>query len=197
MKKNIFKLTSFLMAMIISLQVMSCVKAEAKTRISWYKKMTDGACIFYWVDSGVSYSTEISKAEREIEIPSAGYTNNMKMTKTTRKSSSKMDIYQYSDASSNTVARTYSYKANESMPMPASDKDVYNWYWCKIELNKPLMSKKTAAGRVVTVVHEMLHAYGGKDTYSDDQKSSIMYGYSSRTAKGVTSDANKFLNDKY
>lgn len=43
----------------------------------------------------------------------------------------------------------------------------------------------------------MLHAYGGKDTYSSDQNSSIMYGYSSGTAMGVTSDANSFLNDKY
>lgn len=37
----------------------------------------------------------------------------------------------------------------------------------------------------------------GKDTYSADQKWSIMYGYSSRTATGVTSDANAFLNQKY
>lgn len=43
----------------------------------------------------------------------------------------------------------------------------------------------------------MLHAYGGKDTYSDDQKSSIMYGTSSGTATGVTADANNFLNEKY
>ena len=43
----------------------------------------------------------------------------------------------------------------------------------------------------------MLHAYGGKDTYSADQKSSIMYGYSNGTARGVTADANSFFNSKY
>ena len=59
------------------------------------------------------------------------------------------------------------------------------------------MNQKTSERRTVTCVHEMLHAYGGKDTYSSDQKWSIMYGRSDRTATGVTSDANAFLNEKY
>ncbi len=81
--------------------------------------------------------------------------------------------------------------------MKVSDKEKYDWKWCKVEFNKYMMNQKTYAGRTVTCVHEMLHAFGGKDTYSSDQKWSIMYGYSNRTAKGVTSDANAFLNEKY
>ncbi len=172
-----------------------CVKAA--DRISWNKRMINGGSIFYWVSSDVVYASNIREAETEIEIPTAGYTNSMKMSKTTEKKQSKMDFYQYSDANSTTVASTYSYQAGSQTPMNVSDKDKYDWQWCKIELNKSLMDKKTSKGRTVTCVHEMLHAFGGKDTYSSDQKWSIMYGYSNRTATGVTSDANAFLNDKY
>lgn len=59
------------------------------------------------------------------------------------------------------------------------------------------MKNYTPSKRAPIIVHEMLHAYGGKDTYSSDQKSSIMYGTSDGTATGVTKDANNFLNDKY
>lgn len=59
------------------------------------------------------------------------------------------------------------------------------------------MSDRISSKNTVTVVHEMLHCYGLKDTYSSDQKDSIMYGYSSRTATGLTEDANDVLNDKY
>lgn len=140
MVKRVFRLTSLFFAMLLVLYAFP-ISAEAATRVYWYKRMTDGDCIFYWVDSGVSYSSLINSAEVEIEIPAAGYTNPMRMSKTTTKSSSKMDFYQYSDAASSTIARTYSYKANSSTPMPASDKDIYDWYWCKIELNHSQLQK--------------------------------------------------------
>ena len=172
-----------------------CVKAA--DRICWNKKMNHGGSICYWVSSDVIYTSNIRDAEIEIEIPAAGYKNSMKMSKTTEKKQSQIDFYQYSDANSSTVAATYSYLAGSQTPMYVSDKDNYDWQWCKVELNKALINQKTYAGRTVTCVHEMLHAFGGKDTYSSDQKWSIMYGYSSRTATGVTSDANAFLNEKY
>lgn len=62
-----------------------------------------------------------------MEIPKAGYTNPMKMTKTTNKSSSKMDFYQVSNAGTSAIASTYSYKANSAKPMPVSDKDANNF----------------------------------------------------------------------
>lgn len=51
----------------------------------------------------------------------------MKMTKTTNKSSSKMDFYQVSNAGTSAIASTYSYKANSAKPMPVSDKDANNF----------------------------------------------------------------------
>lgn len=173
------------------------ISVSAADRICWNKKMTRGGSIFYWVSSDVIFTSNIRAAEVEIEIPAAGYTNPMKMTKTTEKQQSQMDFYQYSDANSSTIASTYSYLAGSQTPMYVSDKDNYDWQWCKIELNKPKMNQQTTAKRTITCVHEMLHAFGGKDTYSSDQTWSIMYGYSSGTATGVTSDANAFLNDKY
>lgn len=195
MKKTI-KLMCFFLTVFFVSQTFS-ISTEAATRVYWYKKMASGGSILYWVDSGVTYSTQIRAAEVEIEIPAAGYNNPMTMSKTTTKSSSKMDFYQYSDANSSTIARTYSYTSQNATPMPVSDKDVYDWYWCKIELNHPKLQGLASAKRATIIVHEMLHAYGGKDTYSSDQTSSIMYGYSSGTATGVTSDANSFLNNKY
>ncbi|SHK20054.1 hypothetical protein SAMN02745248_02013 [Hathewaya proteolytica DSM 3090] len=188
---------------VICFVIMGCIifsnaiYVSAADRICWNKKMTGGASIFYWVSSDVIYASNIRNAEIEIEIPAAGYKNPMKMTKTTEKKQSQMDFYQYSDANSSTIAATYSYLAGSQTPMYVSDKDNYDWQWCKIELNKPLMNQRTPAGRTVTCVHEMLHAFGGKDTYSSDQTWSIMYGLSSGTATGVTSDANAFLNEKY
>lgn len=194
--KRLFKRTSLFMALILALQGIPNF-AEAATRICWNKKMTGGSSILYWVDSNVSYSTAIRNAEKEIEIPAAGYSNPMKMSKTTTKSSSKMDFYQISNSGTSAIASTYSYRANSSTPMNVTDKDKYDWYWCKIELNQALMKNFTASKRATIIVHEILHAYGGKDTYSSDQKSSIMYGYSNGTATGVTKDANNFLNEKY
>ena len=170
--------------------------AMAATRVYWYKKMSDGGKILYWVNSSVSYTSQIRSAEIEIEIPAAGYTNNMQLTKTSTQSSSKMDFHQYTDANDTAVARTYSYRANSSSPMVVSDKDYYDWYWCKIELNHSKM-KLYPTKQVKAIVHEMLHGYGGKDTYSSDQTASIMYGDISGSATGVTYDANSFLNAKY
>lgn len=196
MKTRTIKMVGCLIVMfcLVFTNVMCVLAAD---RISWNKKMISGGSILYWVSSDVSYLTNIRAAETEIEIPAAGYKNSMKMSKTTEKSQSKMDFYQYSDANSSTVASTYSFLPGSQTPMSVNDKDLYDWQWCKIELNEDQMNAKTPAGRTVTCVHEMLHAFGGKDTYSSDQKWSIMYGYSSRTATGVTSDANAFLVQKY
>ena len=196
MRKITIKLTSIALCFIFIFQSFT-IQVEAATRVYWYKKMTGGGRIFYWVDSGVEYVSQIGAAEVEIEIPAAGFSNPMKMTKTTTKSSSKIDFYQYDDPSSNTIGSTFCYKANETSPMYISDLDVYDWYWCEIQLNKSRMEERTIVQQVVTIVHEMLHAYGGKDTYEDDQTWSIMYGYGDGSATGVTSDANDFLNDKY
>ena len=196
MSSKVIKLTSMAMCFIFVFQLFA-IQAEAATRVYWYKKMTGGDRIFYWVDSGVEYTSQIGTAEVEIEIPAAGFSNPMKMTKTTTKSSSKMDFYQYYDPSSNTIAYTCLYKANENTPMKVEDLDVYDWYWGEIQLNKSRMDARTSDKQVVTIVHEMLHVYGGKDTYEDDQIWSIMYGTDDSTATGVTSDANAFLNDKY
>ncbi len=194
--KKLFKLTSLFMAVILFMQAIPNF-AEAATRIYWNKKMIDGSSILYWVDSNVSYTTAIRNAEKEIEIPAAGYSNPMKMSKTTTKSSSKIEFWQINNPNITAIARSYSYRPNSSTAMVVTDKDKYNWYWCKIELNQARMKDYTPSKRATIIVHEMLHAFGGKDTYSSDQKSSIMYGTSDGTATGVTKDANNFLNDKY
>ena len=121
----------------------STICVSAADRISWNKRMISGYNIQYWVSSDVTYESDIRSAETEIEIPSAGYSNPMKMTKTTEKKQSKMDFYQYSDANSSTVASTYSYLPGSHTPMNVNDKDNYDWQWCKIELNKPQMDEKT------------------------------------------------------
>lgn len=59
------------------------------------------------------------------------------------------------------------------------------------------MVNYTPSKRATIIVHEMLHVFGGKDTYSSDQKSSIMYGYSTGTATGVIKDAHNFFNNNY
>ena len=58
-------------------------------------------------------------------------------------------------------------------------------------------AQPTNQKRAAIIIHEMLHGFGLKDLYSSLNKNSIMYGYSSGTATGVTSDANQILNDKY
>lgn len=183
--------------LLLSVFLYSILYIQAADRISWNKKMKNGENINYWISSDVSFSSNIREAEVEIEVPAAGYQNNMKMTKTTRKIDSQIDFYQISEPNSNTLAVTYSYLPGSDRPMKVNDKDLYDWQWCKIDLNKPVMDKETYKSRTITCVHEILHAYGGKDTYSPDQRWSIMYGYSNGTATGVTSDANAFLNQKY
>lgn len=100
----------------------------------------------------VTYVSNIRSAETEIEIPAAGYKNSIKMSKTTEKKQSQMDFYQYSDSNSTAVASTYSYQAGSQTPMNVSDKDKYDWQWCKIELNESLMDKKT-------LKEEQLHVF--------------------------------------
>lgn len=102
--------------------------AEAATRIYWNKKMIDGSSILYWVDSDVSYTSAIRNAEKEIEIPAAGYSNPIKMSKTTTKSSSKIDFFQFNDSNITAIAQTYSYRPNSSSAMNVADKDNYDWY---------------------------------------------------------------------
>ena len=194
--KKIIRCISLLLCAIMISQFF-VLPTNAATRVYWYKKMTEGGCIFYWVNPNVSYSSAINAAEVEIELPAAGYSNRMKMSKTTTQSAAKIDFHQVALANSNTTARNYSYRAGESVAMAATDKDIYDWYWCKIELNSNGMYSNISKQKL-TIVHEMLHAFGGKDTYEEDQKYSIMYGYGDdRTATGVTADANAFLNAKY
>ncbi len=63
--------------------------AYAAQKYWWNNKMTGGSSIFYWVsaDAQNRYGSSIKAAEREIEIPLKGYSNNMKMTQTSTKSS--------------------------------------------------------------------------------------------------------------
>ncbi len=197
MKRLLKKLFSVACCLMISQSLILPVKAA--DTIAWENKLIGGSSILYYVDSGcMSYSSVIYSAEVEMEIPAnTSLTNNIKMSRTSIKSSSQMDIYKINQSYTTAVARTSCYLPNSSQPMYVYQKDQYDWYWAKIEINAPLFDDYSYSKQKVIVVHEMLHAYGLRDLYDDSNYWSIMYNNVFGTATGMTVDANNVLRDKY
>jgi hypothetical protein len=166
--------------------------------IDWNNKLTQGANIAYWIDSSCEYTVSIPSAANKLMNP-IGMTNPLVISKTTVKSSSKIDFYQ-KYANDGYVASTSVFRKNSSgvyYQMPVSEKEIYDWVYGEIRLNDYYMGSYTNANREKTIIHEMLHVYGLKDLYDSSNSWSIMYGYSSGTATALTSDANAVLNAKY
>lgn len=103
------KLTIFLVFLVVSYLILSFSQVQASDRISWNGRLSQGKDIHYWVDSAVTYNTNISDAVRKLRFPSGLWNPNI-LTPTTNKPSSKMDFYQYYDSASNTYAFTELYK---------------------------------------------------------------------------------------
>ncbi|RSD21090.1 hypothetical protein [Mesobacillus subterraneus] len=186
---------------IITLAVMlwtGLVTAASAEDIDWNKRLTSGTNIAYWIDSGCEYTVSIPNAVNKLMNPS-GMTNPLIISKTTVKSSSKMDFYQ-NYVNNGIYASTSVFRKNSSgvyYQMPVSEKDTYDWVYGEIKINDYKMGQLTSTPREKVIIHEMLHVYGLKDLYLYENRSSIMYGYSDGTATTLTSDANNVLKAKY
>jgi hypothetical protein len=161
-------------------------------------KLYSGKEINYWIDPGNEYTASIPNAVQKLMYPSSG-SNPLVLTRTTVNQSSKMDFYQYDlDDGYNAYAMTFRKNSSgEYYAMSRKEKDSYDWIYGEIHLNDNNLTNFTPAKREVTIIHEMLHVYGLKDLYDYENKWSIMYYSSAKTATGVTNDANYVLNAKY
>lgn len=181
-------------------------KVNAAERISWNGKMNNGKDIYYWIDSSCQYTATIPQAVSKLRYPS-GLWNPMVLNKTTTKSYSKMDFYQYYDANSTTIASTILYPAKingqEQNPLTLNLLDSTNWQYAKININDGVIYPPNNNGNCAystdllstLILHEICHAYGGKDVY--DNVNTIMYGRDNIAVRSLTSDFNDVLVQKY
>lgn len=193
MKKKIS--LSITLAMLLWASMITVASAED---IDWNNKLTVGKDIAYWIDSGCEYTVSIPSGANKLMNPT-GMTNPLIISRTTVKSSSKIDFYQ-KYINDGTVASTSVFRKNSSgvyYAMPISEKEIYDWVYGEIRLNDYYMSGYTNAKRDKVVIHEMLHVYGLKDLYQSSNSGSIMYSDMSGTAMALTSDANAVLKAKY
>lgn len=180
--------------------VVSCLflttNVQATERISWNGKLSSGKDILYWIDSNCQYTATIPQAVSKLRYPS-GLWNPIVLNKTTIKSQSKMDFYQYYDSSSSTYAYTELYKAktngSENIAY-LSELDSIQWLYGKIYINDAGLDPLINDLRSTIILHEMCHVYGGKDVYNNPN--TIMYGYTPQV-RGLTSDFNNVLVQKY
>ena len=150
--------------------------------VDWNGRLAAGAGsrINYWIASSSEYYTSIPKAVQKIIYPS-GLSNNLVLAKTSSNGSSNLDFYQNYNTS-NIIATTSSWKKNsvgKYYQMKTSEKDLGNWTYSEITINDFHMSKYSYAKRETIIAHEILHALGLKDLYSQKNASLIMYGYGS------------------
>lgn len=199
-KKNLGFTLLIMMLMVFGIENVSATNVNGE-RIDWNNKITMAANknVAYMIHDGCEYTVSIPNAVNKLMYPS-GMTNPLILYQTTTYQHSKMDFYQIYDTGIQSVAYTTSWRKNSSgnyYAMPTYEKDMYDWVYAEITLNDAYMDPMTNQKRAAIIIHEMLHGFGLKDLYSSLNKNSIMYGYSSGTATGVTSDANQILNDKY
>lgn len=168
-------------------------------RIDWYKKMTGGKDIAYWIDSNCEYTVSIPNAVQKLMYPD-GLSNPLVLSYTGYNQNSKMDFYQYYDVKDDSAAYATTHRKNSSgeyYAMFPNEKDVNDWVYTEIHINDYLMNNIDNTKRETILIHEILHGYGLRDLYNDANKASIMYGRDGGVASGVTADANRILNDKY
>ncbi len=191
-KKKLF----IIIAMFVTLFLGLSTKVKAAERIYWNGKLKSGKDIYYWIDSSCQYTAAIPNAVSKLRYPS-GLWNPIVLNKTTTKSYSKMDFYQYYDSSSTLYAKTQLYKAKtngtENIAY-VNELDSIEWVYGKIYLNDAKLDPCDSDLRSTIILHEMCHVYGGKDVY--DNSNTIMYGYTP-AVRGLTSDFNSVLVDKY
>jgi len=171
-------------------------KVQAAERINWNGRLKSGKDIYYWIDSSCQYTATIPQAVSKLRYPT-GLWNPIVLNKTTTKSYSKMDFYQYYDSSSNLYAYTERYKAKTNGTENIaylSELDSIEWIYGKIYLNDANLDPCDNDLRSTIILHEMCHVYGGKDVY--DNANTIMYGRTP-TVRGLTSDFNSVLVNKY
>lgn len=186
--------------------LLSYTKVNAAERISWNGKMNDGKNIYYWIDSSCQYTATIPQAVSKLRYPS-GLWNPMVLNKTTTKSYSKMDFYQYYDVNTISIAGTIVYPAKingqEQNPLTLNLLDSTNWQYAKIRINDGVIYPPDKNGNCAfdpdllstLILHEICHAYGGKDVY--DNVNTIMFGRDSIAVRSLTSDFNDVLVQKY
>lgn len=194
MKKRI--LTSlFALGVLFSSNIL-VVHASLGTDIDWNNKLINGRNIAYMIRPGVEYTKSIPNAVNKLMYPS-GMSNNLVLNPTTSYMTSKLDFYQtYSANGINASAYVYRKDSYGNYYNSTEQKDSLDWVYGEVKINDYYMANFSAnypATCEAIIVHEMLHVYGLKDI---SNSSSIMYGYTP-LAKGVTSDANNVLNNKY
>ncbi|MBC2580151.1 hypothetical protein [Clostridium sp. DJ247] len=197
MFKNVKVIKTKIITMLIVLSVASgtsTVKATTNTDIDWNNKLTNGQDIYYWITDSNPYIDSTNTAKNKLRYPS-GMWNPMVLNRTTVKSSSKMDIYQYDTADLSNAYATVFRKNSSGVyyAMPISEKDSYDWVYGEIFLNIRYMQNYDVDLRSTIILHEMLHVYGCKDIANSN---SIMY-WLTPTVRALTSDANTVLNNKY
>ena len=168
---------------------------NAAERISWNGRLSAGKDIYYWIDPSCTYTVSIPNAVKKIRYPS-GMWNPIVLNKTSTKSYSKMDFYEYNDISSTTYAYTKLYKAKTNGTENIaylSELDSIEWVYGKIYINDGNMAVDNDLKSTI-ILHEICHVYGGKDV--SDNPNTIMYGYTP-VVRGLSSDFNSVLVQKY
>lgn len=87
-------------------------------------------------------------------------------------------ITKYTDTNTSIVASFYDYYSNSSGHLTT---------W-KIELNASIMNGRTAAKNEITLAHELGHAIGLNDLTTSPNNNKLMYGFSTTTATGPTTE---------
>ncbi|MGL6247890.1 MAG: hypothetical protein ACRC3A_02240 [Culicoidibacterales bacterium] len=165
----------------------------ANTDIDFNNKLTNGQNIAYMIHPGVEYTQSIPNAVQKLMYPS-GLTNNLVLNRTTNYTTSKLDFYQERVVNNiNAYARVFRKNTAGAYYNSTSQMDSLDWIYGEVFLNDYRMVGYSNTVREAIIIHEMLHVYGCKDITNS---ASIMYMYTP-LATGVTSDANRVLNNKY
>ena len=184
----------------------NCSKVNAAPFLYFDGKMTNGKDIYYWIDSSCQYTASIPQAVSKLRYPS-GMWNPMVLNKTTTKSYSKMDFYQYYDENSTSPAGTNLYPAKingkEQNPLSKSDANSMDWAYTKIYINDAVIYPQDLNGQCrydpdllsTIILHVICHAYGGNHVF--EPQSCIMYYKTDFTIRGLCSDFNDVLVQKY
>lgn len=185
------KIITFFMMLVVGLATATVANATTNTDIDFNGKLINGVDTNYWLDPGNSYTGSTPDAVRKLRYPSGMY-NPIVLTLTTTKKSSKLDVYQYYDNDRNNAYNEV-FRTAGADAMYTSDREKYDWLYGNIMINYRYMESYDRDLKSTIILHEMLHNYGAKDI---SKTNSIMY-YQTPNVRGMTSDANTVLNNKY
>lgn len=169
------------------------VFATTNTDIDFNGKLSQGRDVYYWVSPSNEYISSIPSAVSKLRYPSGMY-NPIVLNKTSVQKQSKIDIYQYSSRdNTNAYQQSFRKNANGQYYNCTSQMDSYDWVFGKVYINDQYMKNYNNDLKSTIILHEILHNYGCKDIANS---SSIMY-FATPNVRGLTSDANRVLNNKY